>query len=190
MIKRGLKQGFTIVELMVVVSVLAILAILVSVAYGNAQTQGRDVKIRDAADKFGDAIKLWTMRNNNTLPLGGSGSTVNNVNANTGCSDGANGYQAYMYRAAGYQCTVGDALVAGNYLPASLFTSLPTNTTTGNNGTVFMVYPCGGKNYLFYSLELPTSAETSAMTALSGSCASWGTITAAGMKAYKDITTY
>ncbi len=176
-------------ELMVVVSVLAILAILVSVAYGNAQTQSRDVKIRDAADKFSDAIKIWTMRNNNTLPAGGSGSTVS-VNASTGCSNGANGYQAYNYHVAGYVCTVGDALVAGSYLPASLFTSLPINVTTGNNGTVFMIYPCGGKNYLFYSLELPTSTETSAMTALSGSCASWSTITGAGMKAYKDITTY
>ena len=83
MIKRGRTNGFTIVELLVVIIVIAILASLVALSYGNAQTQTRDTQMRDAADKFADAIKLIYLKTG-TFPKGGYGSV--NAVTSSGCS--------------------------------------------------------------------------------------------------------
>ena len=130
MIKRGLNKGFTVVELLIVIICVAILATLVSLSYGNVQIQSRDIKIRDAANKFSDAIKLIHLRQNSFL-LGGRVSS-GPASSTTGCPSGANGFQAPAIT--GVQCTIGDAAVAMGYGPAALFTDLPPNTEHGGTG--------------------------------------------------------
>lgn len=177
MVKRGKSKGFTIVELLVVIIVVAILATLIALSYGNAQTQARDTQMRDAADKFADAIKLMQTRTG-MFPKGGYGSTTA-VSATTGCTDGANGWQVSAYYAktanTNYKCTIGDAAVAMGYLPSTFFDNLPYNTLYGGLTEIFMVYPCGTSYYLFYSLEKASNEEAAALNTLAAGCGSAAT---------------
>lgn len=194
MIKRGRTKGFTIVELLVVIIVVAILATLVALSYGNAQIQARDTQMRDAADKFSDTIKLMQARLG-TFPKGGASSTVVVDPTTKLCADGVGGFQAYNFVAtnSSYKCTIGDAAVAMGMLPASFFTNLPINSLAGGTAAyVFMVYQCGTKYYLFYALEQRTSDEKAAYDTAYASCPA---LTQTALNTYKmmaaeDLTAF
>jgi len=165
--KHQVKRGFTIVELIIVIVVIAILATLTAILYSNAQKQARDTAIRDAADKFAQSIELMSSKNNGgAIIKGGYGSTTSATSS--GCADGGGGYQAagYVIRDANFKCTLGDAVVAGGYLSSNFFTSLPPNVADGNTPlTDFIVQLCSGdsKYYLFYSQEAPSSDSLAAV---------------------------
>ena len=161
--KHPVKRGFTIVELIVVIVVIAILAAITSVLYLDAQKQARDTAIRDAADKFSQAIELMASKTNGGAMIkGGYGSTV--AATSSGCADGGGGYAAAGYNAAlgpsSFVCTVGDAVVATGYLTSSFFSSLPPNVADRNTPlTDFIIQWCSGDSryYLFYSQEMPST---------------------------------
>jgi len=167
--KHPVKRGFTIVELLVVIIVIAILATLTSVLYLDAQKQARDTTIRDAADKFSQAIELMSSKTNGGAMIkGGYGSTT--AATATGCADGGGGYAAAGYNAAlgpsSFVCTVGDAVVAGGYLQQSFFSGLPPNVGDGNTPYKdFIIQWCSGdsKYYLFYSQESPSTDSLAAV---------------------------
>jgi len=83
--KQSGQSGFTIVELIIVIVIIALLATLTAVLYTGAQKQASDVRIRDAADKFSDAIQLWSAQNSNAKPKGGWGS-LTPASAANGCN--------------------------------------------------------------------------------------------------------
>ncbi len=156
------KQGFTIVEILIVTVVVAILATLTVVAYMNAQTQAQDVRVRDAADKVADAIQLFASKAGR-LPRGGSGSSTA-IGAATECANGAEGWAAIGT----YTCTVEDTLVASGYLPAGFMAKLPQNPTypTATYNQSLMLYSMGtDKAMVFYSQQSPTAADTGSFNA-------------------------
>lgn len=153
-------RGFTIVELLVVIVILAILSTLVFVAYDKAQMQARDSKLRDAADKVADAVQLFAS-NTGHFPAGGMSSTTA-IGAAKECVDGFNGY----FDKGLYTCTVEDTLVASGYLPGNFSVGLPNNTIFGP-GRGIMVYDMKyltgtstGKGMVFFALESVSAADT------------------------------
>ena len=80
--KSRIRRGFTIVELLIVVAVVAILAIVTATIYLNTQVQARDTHMRDGLDKFADAIMLWSSGHKGALPYGGSGTTYDATTQN------------------------------------------------------------------------------------------------------------
>ena len=174
MIRRGLNKGFTVVELLLVIVIIAALAIVVVVSYNQAQSQANDSKVRDAADKFADAIKLWSAANNSAQPAGGYGSTSSATS--TGCANGSTGFQDYQHvlQNSNYKCTLGDAMVATGYLSADLFNNLPGNTPLGGGlHEVFIVYPCANNANqwnLMYTLENPSATDTSTLNSTLTAC--------------------
>lgn len=158
--KHTLKQGFTVVELVVVIAVIAILATIVSVMYVTVQGQARDTQLRDAARKVVDAIQLFNSRYQH-FPAGGSGSN-SAIGSNSECADGANGWFAKgTYGASG--CTVEDTLVASGYLPTGFSAKLPKNklfNPTSTNNLSLMVYKSGtDKVMVFYTMEDQSDAD-------------------------------
>lgn len=192
MIKRGHKLGFTVVELMIVIIVMALLATMIALAYGNVQTQARDTQVRDAADKYVDALRLWMAYHNGNMPQGGNIAAASVPDENLGCSGGgSSGWANGNYTNTTYQCTKGLALQTFGYLPADFFDNLPPNPKYNTNKTNFMIYPRGGKWYLFYALEAPTAAEESAMNALRAGWPQAETnYSSYGMRAYQEITNF
>ena len=68
--KQTSRHGFTIVEMVIVIAVIAILATIVSVAYLGIQEQARNTKLKDAASKVVGAIQLFYSKYER-MPRGG-----------------------------------------------------------------------------------------------------------------------
>ena len=170
----NVQRAFTLVELLVVIVVIIVLATITAALYNDAQTQARDAKIRDAADKFADSIQLLSAKlNAGHPPRGGWGST--SLVAGGKCADGASGFAAYQI-GGDYQCTVADAVVSAGYLKPEFFNDMaPNSRTGGTNKQVFMTYNCTSAKYpgawlLFFTQESPSQEETEAFNRLLSDC--------------------
>ncbi len=187
--KRRANQGFTIVELLVVIVVIAIVTGITVVLYMNAQQQARDVQIRDASGKISEAVALWMANHNGERPNGGviAGNSLSGDN----CVTGNVGFTAYNVKAispANYGCTVGDALVAGGYLSNTFFSKLPADAAVDDlTEHLFISYSCNGSAFgtndtkvfiIMYALESPTAAESATAADIQTKC---------GQPNYRDI---
>lgn len=162
-------RGFTIVELLIVITVIAILAAITTVVYNGIQARANDARLHSAVAQFEKALKLWASENTNILN-GNSGSSA--ALSNGTCSDG-NG--TGFVSSTTYTCTTEDVLVAAGLLPSNFLVSLPRNkdygaTTTGK--LTVMIYPCGstGRYGLYWYLESPSSADTAQFDSTRTTC--------------------
>lgn len=152
-------RGFTLVELLIVIVVIAILAAITIVAYNGVQSRAKDATIRQAASQFATALQRYAVQYG--TPTGfGSGSTGSVSNGK--CSGGSS---AGWASAGLYACSVGDMLVDEDILQKSFFTNLPvTSNTYGGSGLYdFMLYPCGsaaGQFILYWTLDSPSGSDT------------------------------
>lgn len=85
MIKNSIrkKQGFTVVELVVVVVAIGIIAAIGINSYNSSRQDGRNAKTLGDISKVNEAIKTWSSLNNGKFP-----STDNQVLTNQGCNFG------------------------------------------------------------------------------------------------------
>lgn len=74
---RVRKHGFTIVELIIVIVVIAILAAMTIVAYNGMQQRAQNVRRLDDIDKIASSLALYAKNNNGLYPA-----TTNNTTAN------------------------------------------------------------------------------------------------------------
>lgn len=116
------QRGFTLVELIIVIAVIAILATITVALYDGAKKEARDLRNVDGMHKVADAIELFISRYQH-FPIGGSGSSAA-IGGATECIGGSNGFAGHD----AYSCTVEDTLVANGYLPAGFIASLSPNT--------------------------------------------------------------
>ena len=66
-------NGFTIVELLIVIVVIGILAAISIVAYNNIQSKARYAQQTSELDRIGRSIQLWSAENGKTLGDSGAG---------------------------------------------------------------------------------------------------------------------
>ena len=137
-------QGFTIVELLIVVVVIAILAAITIVAYSGIQSRARDSSVKQAINTVSKKLKAYKIENSETLPatLAEIGITDNtsvtyqywlntNVTPNISCATATSGDYSYQVASSGdvvqgscightggipasLSCPAGYALVPGN----------------------------------------------------------------------------
>lgn len=72
--KWAKQTGFTIVELLIVVVVIAILATITIVSYNGIQNRVHDSAVASDLKALGTKIEAWKIDNNNQYPSGGSSS--------------------------------------------------------------------------------------------------------------------
>lgn len=160
---KRFQNGFTIIEILIIIVVIAILATLVLAVFPNVQKQANDTKLRDAAVKVKDALLLWSANHDGGVPNGGWATAETNSysSANENCVGGLNGYLPPSNPNPNYRCSVGDVLVNSGYLPAKLFDDLPPNGTEWGNRASMMLYRCVDQNHavLMTSLELPDASD-------------------------------
>ncbi len=162
--KHTFRQGFTIVEMMIVIIVIAVLATIVGLMYGNTKEQARNAELKSAASKVAGAVQLFYSKYER-MPKGGSGSTTA-IGSGTECADGASGFFATVV----YTCSLEDTLRASGYLPVGFSASLPKNTLyspSSSQNLSLMVYmpPASGKLMVFYTLERASAKDTTAFNA-------------------------
>lgn len=182
--KRAKQTGFTIVELLIVIVVIAILATISIVAYSGMQARANDSKMRAAINQFEKALGVWVV--DHPLPIrGGSGSTV--AASNGTCTDGDGGWLS----SGNYACSVDDALVSAGSLPTGFLRNLPKNTyygsyTDGRVSTMF--YTCGtGRYALFWTLRNPTAEDSASIDATIATCGVAAARDTFGMRAGKVL---
>lgn len=68
---KKLRQGFSLIELMIVLAIAGLIISLVFVAASAAQRNGRDTTRRADTQKLATAIEQWAANNNGALPKDG-----------------------------------------------------------------------------------------------------------------------
>lgn len=179
-------NGFTIVELLVVIVVIAILAAVSIVSYTGIQARANDTKMRSAAVQLEKAIQIWATDTGASRVYGGSGSTV--AVSSEGCVDGESGWFG-----GAYACSAEQHLIAQKVISANFTSSLPKNThhPTSTTSQSFMLYKCTsepGKYALFWTLQNPTSSDTASINTVFGTCGSSIIRDTWGMRAGKIFT--
>lgn len=67
--QRSSLKGFTLLELLVVISIIGILLVLGVVAYSTAQNKGRDAKRRSDMKTISSALEQYYADNNSSYPV-------------------------------------------------------------------------------------------------------------------------
>lgn len=180
------QTGFTIVELLIVIVVIAILATISIVAYSGIQARARDSQIRLAASQIEKAIIMYSTKTG-LQPYGGGGTAT----AISGVScPGATSVSGWFGKGQ-YTCTLEEILVANGDLSENLIASLPPNKVYNSPQRTFMVYRCGSpaNSYgLYWYLESPTSNDATNLDNVLSTCGTSTTLRDSyGMRAGKII---
>lgn len=165
-------SGFTIVELLIVIVVIAILAAISVVAYNGVQVRANDAKMGTAANQVEKALELWSIDYGSDIK-GGLGSTV--ASGGAPCTDGSLGF----FGKGAYTCSAEESLVAAKLLPSGFSGSLPSNSyyaTSGGGKYSMMLYTCtpagAGKWVLFWTLQNPSATDSVSINSALTTCGS------------------
>jgi prepilin-type N-terminal cleavage/methylation domain-containing protein len=145
-------EGFTLVELLIVIVVIGILASISVVSYRAIRDNAMDAKIRSAVATAGDAIALAEARNNGvrTISVTGFFNTAGSV----------------------------DTLVSTGYLKTDYREGL-TSKNAATSDTILKWYPCSdgeGGFAVFASLNRPSTEDIANFNKLRTACFATDTI--------------
>lgn len=151
--------GFTLVELLIVIVIIAILAAITIVAYNGIQARARDSVRKSDVAQITKALQTYNIDKGNYIESG------------SGCGSGGlgNGWLSYPY--SGYtaisQCIINDGVVPKIPLDPSGLAVCADVTCHA-----YMKYTCASGTYVYANLETGTHDGTE----LNGTCApSWAT---------------
>lgn len=77
--KKKINLGFTLIEILVTISVIGILAALALVSFGGAQKQARDTQRKSDLKQYQTALEQFSNKNNGFYPARSDGSGVSFV---------------------------------------------------------------------------------------------------------------
>lgn len=148
------QKGFTIVELLIVIVVIAILAAITIVAYNGIQQRARDTQRKNDLAQIAKALQLYKVDNGT------------HAGAGSGCGSGGAGSGWYDQDYDGATPTlksIEQCLIDGKYISSQLRDPQASLGCTGvaptQSCTRYMKYECGGLTYLYANLEsMPDSA--------------------------------
>lgn len=142
------ENGFTIVELLIVIVVIGVLTTLTVVAYGGIQARTRDTIVKNAAKQLGTQLQRFTSDTGKTpLQTGG------------GSNGGGTGWVSSQITGGIYTVQIETVLREAGYLPSGFTSELPKNTKYDSSAYTLMLYACGSKYVVFYSLESPNGED-------------------------------
>lgn len=147
-------QGFTIVELLIVIVVIGILAALVLSSFAGAQAKARDTDRRNDLSVIKRALLAYEIDNGNTIGAG------------SGCGYAGNGSGWFNYdydgAATSYKSMV-QCLVDGKYLQQEVLDPTGAKTCSGLSCRTYIKMSCAdGSTYLYANLETLSQNGTEA----------------------------
>lgn len=154
-------KGFTIVELLIVIVVIAILAAITIVAYNGIQQRARDTQRRSDVAAIEKGLKMWTIDNPETPYMTNSSGCGGNTGSGHAWFNYRNGT---TYPEAMSSCLKSAGYTSGDIIDPSGGVSCNSGMTT----TCFAYMVCTGTQgtYIFAHLESLPDASSEA----DGSC--------------------
>jgi prepilin-type N-terminal cleavage/methylation domain-containing protein len=130
MFKKTLKfKGFTVIEILVAISIIALLSTLAMTAVSQARIRGRDTRRKADLEQVRKALILYADEHNNSLPTTGFGSSGNgngwatNYNNGTICYTGFGDLEDFL-----------DGTDPDVPAPANLYIKMPHDPRCGGCG--------------------------------------------------------
>ena len=122
------KKGFTLIELMIVIAIIAILAAILVPNFLKARAQGVATACSANLKNIATAVEMYSTDNNGSYPTGLDKLTPTYLQALPSCSAGGNyGYSSSLAQSYTIYCTVTNAHTAAGYGT----TGFPQYTATG-----------------------------------------------------------
>lgn len=178
-------RGFTIVELLIVIVVIAILAAITVVAFNGIQDRSHDSRMKNGVSQLERAIRMLAT-STGELPRGGWSSTVA-IDASGKCVDGSGGWVT----SGTYACAIEDMLLAKQLVPSGFLRGLPINTAYGSptdGSRSIMFYPCtNGRYALYWHVRNQSTEDAASLTYVESQGCTTAPRTTYGMKAAKLI---
>lgn len=161
MVPWAKQTGFTIVELLIVIVVIAILAAISIVAYNGIQQRARDnIRIQDLA-QLAKATKLYAVDNGDHAELN--------------CGNGTgSGWLTSDYDGTGPFLPINDCLTRNGHLSKVLRDPSGLSSCGGLGCFAYMKYSCSSGTFYFAHLETVPQTSTDLDSTCSGA-ASWDT---------------
>jgi prepilin-type N-terminal cleavage/methylation domain-containing protein len=185
------QNGFTIVELLIVIVIIGILAAITIVAYNGIQDRARVSSVNSALSQSAKKLKLFQVDNPDTYPAAAGTNGIDNLaalgitntsdvtyqyssSANTYCLTATNGTTSYKISSTSTTATVGGCAGHGVGGVAAITNLMPnpsieTGTSTYGIGGVAVASSADWANNGTYSLKLtPTGATSDSYTNIGG----------------------
>lgn len=186
-------QGFTIVELLIVIVVLGILASITLVSYSGISARADDTKMKASMNQLEKAMQQF-YADTGKVPIGGYES--NGTLADGECPTASTINGGWIGKGM-YLCSTEDILTAQNYIPSTFVESLPSNNLYSPSDSALlksrrsvMVYRCGTEKLaVMWQLKKPTTEDTQSIDSTLSQCGlSSGFKTSYAMRAGRVIS--
>ncbi len=170
-LSRQYVLGFTIVELLIVIVVIAILAAISVVAYNGVQNRARDSSRQSDISALAKAFSLYKVDNGTAAGLG----------SGCGSNGDGNGWVHHDYDGNGPYRSMMQCLIDGGYVKQALndpkassgCTTLSAGPPSQSDCFYYMKYECGGATWLYANLDsMPwstTDTDSACVTTLDSS---------------------
>lgn len=141
-------RGFTLVELLVIVSIIGLLSTLAITSLDNSRRKARDAKRKMDLKEISTAFELYYDKNN-TYRIPGTGWS-------------GDGYGWFNYQdGAAYTLSIARGLENAECIGKA---PRDPSITTDNERPQYMVYRCGNGVYFYAQLELPSAEDLQTYT--------------------------
>lgn len=152
MIKTNKQNGFTIVELLIVIVVIAILATISIIAYSGFQARANDTVRKSDLSSIAKAMNIYRIRNGDY------------PNISSGCESGSsgagNGWLNRNYVTSSTSLSVGGCLVREGYTAEEIIDPSKQIACGGATCRAYMVYTCAAGTWIYANLETIPQSST------------------------------
>jgi prepilin-type N-terminal cleavage/methylation domain-containing protein len=152
------QKGFTIVELLIVIVVIAILATISISAYSGVQARARDsIRKSDLAD-IKKALTYYYTDKGDWIGTG------------SGCGYNGDGLGWFNYSGGTYPASTASCLTTNGYTKQDIKDPTGAATSTATSGYTYMKYNCGSGDSLRVFVYAKLETEPQSETATDGTC--------------------
>ena len=139
------REGFTIVELLIVIVVIAILAAISIVAYNGIQQRARDNIRKSDIAAIGKSLQLYAVDNGGLMTTG------------SGCGGSGNGGGWFNYQGTSYTTSINNCLINAKYMSQEVVDPSGLKACGGLNCRAYFVSTCTQNSqlvtYIYANLE-------------------------------------
>lgn len=164
-------SGFTIVELLIVIVVIAILAAITIVAYNGVSARANDSRRKSDLSQLARSLSAYAVTHDGDMIAGGSG-----------CGGSGNGVGFYNYNYPTYT-SISDCMISKGAVSKEIKDPSGSASCSGLTCRAYMKYTCLAGTFFYANLETGTHDGTE----MDGTCYA-DADTAYGMNYYVKVT--